>query len=54
MKRTLYLKLIVGYLIFILLSFLSVTVFMYQRSYQEIQKQEASNLYREANAISET
>lgn len=54
MKRTLYLKLIAGYLIFLFLSFLAVTIFMYQTTYQELEKQEASDLYREANAISET
>jgi len=52
MKRTLYLKLVSGYLIFILLSFLAVTLFMYQSTYQHLEQQEATNLYREASAIS--
>lgn len=46
MKRTLYLKLVGGYLIFILLSFLAVTLFMYQTTYQYLEQQEANNLYR--------
>lgn len=51
MKRTLYLKLVGGYLFFLLLSFLSVTLFMYQTTYQHLEQQEANNLYREATAI---
>ena len=54
MKRTLYLKLVGGYLIFILLSFLAVTLFMYQTVYQHLEQQEANNLYREASAIAST
>ena len=54
MKRTLYLKLAAGYALFLLLSFLSVTLFMYHIAYQHMEKQEASNLYREASAISNT
>lgn len=52
MKRTLYLKIIGGYLLFILLSFLAVTLFMYHRTYQYLEQEEATNLYREATAIS--
>ena len=51
MKRTLYLKLVGGYLIFILLGFLAVTLFMYQTTYQYLEQQEANNLYREASTI---
>lgn len=51
MKRTLYVKLVGGYLIFILLSFLAVTLFMYQTTYQHLEQQEANKLYREASAI---
>ncbi len=51
MKRTLYLKLVGGYLFFLLLSFLSVTLFMYQTTYQHLEQQEANNLYHEATAI---
>lgn len=54
MKPKLYLKLISGYLIFILLSFLAVTIFMYQTTYQHAEQEEASKLYREASAISAT
>ena len=52
MKRTLYIKLLGGYLIFILLSFLAVTFFMYQTTYEHLEQQEATNLYREASSIS--
>jgi len=51
MKRTLYIKLLGGYLIFILLSFLAVTLFMYQATYQYLERQEANELYREASSI---
>ena len=54
MKRTLYFKLLGGYLLFALLCFLAITFFTYQKSYDKIQLQEASDLYREANAISST
>lgn len=52
MKRTLYFKLLGGYLIFILLSFLAVTLFMYHTTYQRMEEEEATSLYREALAIS--
>ncbi len=54
MKRTLYLKLIGGYLIFLLLGFLAVTLFMYPTAYDKVESQEAANLYREASSISST
>lgn len=54
MKRTLYLKLIGGYLIFALLCILAVTAFTYPAAYDKIQMQEANNLYREANAVAST
>ncbi len=54
MKRTLYLKLAAGYAMFLLLSFLAVTLFTYHIAYQHIEKQEAASLYREASAISNT
>ena len=51
MKRTLYFKLVGGYLIFLLLSFLAVTLFMYRSTYQYLEQREANNLYREASTI---
>lgn len=54
MKRTLYFKLLGGYLLFALLSFLAITFFTYQATYDKIQSQEANNLYREANAVAST
>lgn len=54
MKRTLYFKLLGGYLLFALLSFLAVTFFTYQSTYDKVQMQEAGNLYREAKAVSST
>ena len=52
MKRTLYLKLVGGYLIFLLFSFMAVTFYTYQTTYQYMEQQEAASLYREATAIS--
>lgn len=54
MKRTLYFKLLGGYLLFALLCFLAITLFTYQATYEKIQVQTASDLYREANAVSST
>ena len=54
MKRSLYFKLLGGYLLFALLCFLAITFFTYQAAYGKIQTQAASDLYREANAVSST
>lgn len=51
MKHTLYLKLVGGYLLFLLLGFLSVTLFMYRSTYQYLEQQQATSLYREAASI---
>ena len=52
MKRTLYLKLLVGYLLFGFLGFLIITTFTYHMTYQYLEKKEAASLYRESALIS--
>lgn len=52
MKKTLYPKLLCGYLIFGLLGFIVVATFTSQFSFLFIKKQEATRLYKEANLIS--
>lgn len=51
MNRTLYLKLLLGYVAFGILGFLTVTTFTTRQTYQYMQEQEADNLYREAKSI---
>lgn len=52
MKRTLYLKMLVGFLIYGVLGFILVATFTNHYTSQYLEKKEASNLYREANLIS--
>ena len=52
MKRTLYLKLLGGYLLFGLLGFLIIATFTYHLTFQHLGKKEAQNLYRESALIS--
>ena len=52
MKRTLYLKLLGGYLLFGLLGFLIIATFTYHLTFQHLEKKEAQNLYRESALIS--
>ena len=54
MKHTLYLKLLAGYILFAILCVLAITTFSYQSTYDIVQEQEVSNLYREANAVAST
>lgn len=54
MKRTLYVKLLTGYLLFILLGFLVITTFSYYATYEKIEQQTATDLYKEADKISST
>lgn len=51
MKRTLYLKLLLGYVAFGILGFLTVTTFTTRQTYRYMQEQEADSLYREAKTI---
>lgn len=52
MKKTIYLKLILGYLLFGILGFTVVSTITAHFSYQYIKKNEISQLYKEANLIS--
>lgn len=52
MKRTLYPKLLTGYLMYGLLGFLIITTFTYHAIYNFIEKREAASLYRESALIS--
>ena len=51
MRRTLYLKLLLGYIILGVLGFLTISTFTTQKTYRYMQEQEADNLYREAKSI---
>ena len=51
MKRTLFLKLLAGYLAFGILGFLTVAVFTTRLTYRYMQEQEADSLYREAKTV---
>ena len=52
MKRTLYPKLLVGYLLYGVIGFLIITTFTYHLTFSFVQKRDASNLYRESALIS--
>lgn len=54
MKRTLYLKILFGYLLFGILGFITVSTFTSNESMQYIQDKEASSLYRESTLIAST
>ena len=51
MKRTLYLKLLGGYLLFGLLGFLIIATFTYHLTFQHLEKKEAQNLYRDRKSV---
>lgn len=52
MKRTLYPKLLAGYLMYGVIGFLIITTFTYHITFDFIEKKEASSLYRESALIS--
>lgn len=52
MKRTLYPKLLAGYLLYGVIGFLIIATFTYQLTFDFIEKKEAANLYRESAVIS--
>ncbi len=52
MKRTLYLKLLSGYLLFGLLGFIIMATFTYHTTYTHLEKKEAASLYKESAVIS--
>ena len=51
MKRILYLKLLAGYVIFAILSFLTVATFTSHAALNFIQKDTASTVYRESKVL---
>lgn len=51
MRRTLYLKLLTGYVAFGILAFLTITTFTTRETYRYLREQEADSLYREAKTI---
>ena len=51
MKRTLYLKLLIGYAAFGILGFITIATFTSQLALNYIKRDTASNLYREANLL---
>ena len=54
MKKTLYFKFLLGYLIFGLFGFFVVATYIYMLTEKQMVKEEANMLYREANLLSQT
>lgn len=54
MKRTLYPKLLAGYLLYGVIGFIIIATFTYHLTFSFVEKKEASNLYRESAQISST
>lgn len=52
MKRTLYPKLLTGYLLYGVIGFIIIATFTYQLTFNFIEKKDAANLYRESAVIS--
>ena len=52
MKRTLYPKLLAGYLMYGVIGFLIITTFTYHITFAFVEKKEAASLYRESALIS--
>lgn len=52
MKRTLYLKLLAGYLMYGIIGFIIITTFAYHITFDYVEKRDAANLYRESALIS--
>lgn len=52
MKRTLYPKLLAGYLMYGVIGFIIITTFTYHLTFDFVEKRDASNLYRESAMIS--
>ena len=51
MKRTLYLKLLLGYVVFGILGFLTIATFTSRMTLNYIEKHTISNMYRESNLL---
>ena len=54
MRKTLYLKLILAYVLFALFGFLAVAIFVSNMTYNHIKKDKADALYKEANLVANT
>jgi signal transduction histidine kinase len=54
MKRTLYLKILLGYLLFGILGFLTIATFTSHQSMKYMEQKEANDLYRESTLIATT
>lgn len=54
MRRTLYLKFILGYLIFAFFGFVVVATFVYNMTADHVQKENAESMYKEATLIANT
>ena len=54
MKKRLYLKLLIGYVIFGILGFILVSTFSSHYTYEYIEDTEVDRLYKEANMIAST
>lgn len=54
MKKTLYLKFILGYILFAIFGFIAVATFVSNMTKDQVNKREANALYREATAIADT
>ena len=52
MKRTLYPKLLAGYLMYGIIGFIIITTFTYHMIFDFVEKRDAANLYRESALIS--
>ncbi|MBQ8260949.1 MAG: HAMP domain-containing histidine kinase [Lachnospiraceae bacterium] len=53
MKKTLYLKLVIAYLIFLFFGFIVVSTFMQEMNLEQLQKEKAGELYASATMIAE-
>ncbi len=54
MKKTLYLKILIAYLLFGVFGFIIVATFMQQMTTKQLQKNKAEELYKVANTLAET
>ena len=54
MKRTLYLKFLLAYLLFGIFGFIVVATFVYDMTYERLRRDKADNMYRVATQIANT
>ena len=53
MRKTLYLKFVIAYLIFAVFGFIVVATFMQEMTLEQLQKDKAEELYRAATMLAE-